>query len=261
MNRDHLPKPISCPSKWKTKTEAIPALSPLPKEDPPQCRSHSASDSGSGDTTQLCSPVSLRGIQYPSGGTAVAPSSSRGGTDGTVSLPAQLGRARPAHRPGHFFGGCSRGLKPHADRGGAHREWRGWSGSQGGQGRSDTAPGAALGQEVAGWGLLQQGCEDALQLRQAGAQRGAGEQVQLVGRVQGQDGDEPPAPRRAVCRSLERREGETPRSGAARGMQGWPSAASLMANSCSCQDSNTSFSQGTHLNSPFVAQAQNCWTN
>lgn len=68
-----------------------------------------------------------------------------------------------------------------------------------GRAGSDAAPGAALGQEVAGRGLLQQRREDVLQLRQAGAQGRAGEEAQLVGRVQGQDGDEPPAPRRAVC--------------------------------------------------------------
>lgn len=70
---------------------------------------------------------------------------------------------------------------------------------EGGQGGSDAAAGAALGQEVPGRGLLQQGCEDVLQLRQAGAQRRAGQEGQLVGRVKGQDGEEPPAPRRAVC--------------------------------------------------------------
>lgn len=110
--------------------------------------------------------------------------------------------------------------------GGAQTTFKPWSNTQrnprvevcpeGGQGGSDAAPGAALGQEVPGRGLLQQGREDVLQLRQAGAQRRAGQEVQLVGRVKGQDGDEPPAPRRAVCRSLERREGETPTSGAAR---------------------------------------------
>lgn len=66
-------------------------------------------------------------------------------------------------------------------------------------GGSDAAPGAALGQRVPGGGLLQQGGEDALQLGEAGTQGGGGEEVQLVGRVKGQDGDEPPAPRRAIC--------------------------------------------------------------
>lgn len=83
-------------------------------------------------------------------------------------------------------------------------------------GGSDTAPGAALGQRVPGGGLLQQGGEDALQLGEAGTQRGGGEEVQLVGRVKGQDGDEPPAPCRAICQSLEGREEEIPTSGTAR---------------------------------------------
>jgi len=68
-----------------------------------------------------------------------------------------------------------------------------------GPGGSDAAPGAVFGQGVPGGGLLQQGSEDVLQLGEAGAQGGGGEEVQLVGRVEGQDGDEPPAPRRAIC--------------------------------------------------------------
>lgn len=58
---------------------------------------------------------------------------------------------------------------------------------------SDTAPGAALR------GLLQQHGQDVLQLHEAGMQGCGGEEVQLVGRVKGQDGDEPPAPCWAVC--------------------------------------------------------------
>lgn len=64
---------------------------------------------------------------------------------------------------------------------------------------SDVAAGAELGQEVAGRGLLQQRYQGVLQLQQAGTQGRAGEEVQLVGWIQGQDGDEPPAPQRAVC--------------------------------------------------------------
>lgn len=63
-----------------------------------------------------------------------------------------------------------------------------------------------------GWGLLQQSSEDVLQLCEAGTQRGGGEEVQLVGWVKGQDGDKPPAPCRAICRSLEGREGKKERS-------------------------------------------------
>lgn len=85
-----------------------------------------------------------------------------------------------------------------------------------GAGGSDVAPGAVLGQGVHGRGLLQQSQEDALQLGEAGTQRGAGEEPELEGRVEGQDGDEPPAPHRAVGRSLQGREGENPASGAAR---------------------------------------------
>lgn len=85
-----------------------------------------------------------------------------------------------------------------------------------GPGGSDTSPGAALGQWVPGGRLLQQGGQDALQLREAGAQGGGGEEVQLVGRVKGQDGDKPPAPRWAICRSLEGGERETPMSGTTR---------------------------------------------
>lgn len=73
---------------------------------------------------------------------------------------------------------------------------------------------------MAGGGLLQQGGEDALQLGEAGAQGRAGEEVQLVGRVKGQDGDEPPAPRRAIGQSLEGRKGEISTSGAATGTCG-----------------------------------------
>lgn len=108
-------------------------------------------------------------------------------------------------------------------------------------GCSDPAPGAAFGQGVPGGGLLQQGGEDALQLREAGTQRGGGEEVQLVGRVKGQDGDEPPAPRRAVCRSLEGREGEISPCRELQGERVGLWAASLMGRSCSCQDSNASF--------------------
>lgn len=68
--------------------------------------------------------------------------------------------------------------------------------------------------------LLQQGGEDALQLGEAGTQGRAGEEVQLVGRVKGQDGDEPPAPRRAIWQSLEGTKGEILTSGAARGTRG-----------------------------------------
>lgn len=111
---------------------------------------------------------------------------------------------------------------------------RGW-----GPGGSDTAPGVVLEQWVAGGWLLQQGGEDALQLGEAGTQGRAGEEVQLVGRVKGQDGDEPPAPRRAIWQSLEGTKGEILTSGAARGTRGlW--AALLMGNFCFCLYGNAS---------------------
>lgn len=82
------------------------------------------------------------------------------------------------------------------------RHKRGWRPAlQRGQGLgcSDTTPRAVLGQGVPGRGMLQQGSQDALQLYEAGTEGCGGEEVQLVGRVKGQDGDEPPAPRWAVC--------------------------------------------------------------
>lgn len=132
----------------------------------------------------------------PSGGTAqqqwlqAAPEVAR-----TAQGRCQLGTA-PSSSLRSLFGGCQRGLKPHSN---TQREKAEGGGEPGRAGRSEAAAGAALGQEVAGRGLLQQRRQDALQLRQPGPQRRAGEQAQLVGRVQGQDGQQPPAPRRAVC--------------------------------------------------------------
>lgn len=109
----------------------------------PQCRSHSASDVGFGDTSQLCTRASPLVAQHSSSGTE----SSQGwhGRHGVAAAAA-------GHSRGHFFFG--RGSN-HTQTVEQHREEAEVGGvSEGGRAGSDAA--AALGQERAGRRLLQQ---------------------------------------------------------------------------------------------------------